>query len=802
MKVSLSWLKEYVDVNIDPPRLAEALTMAGLEVDALGDRYAYLDGVVVGHIVKIAPHPKADRLSLCQVDIGSAAKAVVCGAPNIREGHLVPVALPGVLLPSGEKVQAGRIRGEVSEAMLCSEAELAIGTDHSGIMVLPDDAVPGRGLAETLKLRDPVMEFDLTPNRADCLSIIGIAREVAAVLKVPLKYPKVTTPEGRTPIGELARVTIEAPEACPRYAARLISAVRIGPSPFWLQDRLHSVGLRSINNVVDVTNFVMMEMGQPLHAFDFDRLAEHCIVVKTAKPNETFTTLDGMQRILPPDALMICDGKGPVAVAGIMGGLNSEIESDTTRVLIESAYFHPVSIRRTAKALGLNTDSSHRFERGVDPQGTVRALERAVQLMVEVAGGEPTLGLIDENPGPVSPRTIPLNVQRTNRLLGTTFSRDDIAAYLGSIELSVEPRDGDHLDVTAPTFRVDLRRPEDLMEEVARLSGYNNIPTTHPVSRVIARKPDKRLEVRQAIRQVLVGCGFSEIITYSFIGRDACNNLQLSADDPRRNVVQILNPLTEEQGVMRTSLLPGLLTTMFKNSTQRNEDLKIEVLPEEVEMVSGLWTGARSHPSWHGRQTMVDFYDIKGAVEALCAALYIDGVRFRNAQEGQFPYLVPGRTAGVYAGDMLLGGLGEIGKTVAKCFGLKRPAYCFDLNLDLLVELACRDKTMKPQSRFPATDRDVALILDEGVEAQAILDFIHAQQEPLIDRVDIFDVYKGRPLADGEKSLALKFIYQSFERNLTDSEVNTIHEAIVRKIQEHFRARLPERSSDEQTPAR
>ena len=805
MKVSLSWLKDYVTIDVDVVKLAEALTMAGLEVEALVDRYAYLDRVVVGRIVEMAPHPQGDSLSLCRVDVDSGTRSVVCTATNIKEGDLVPMALPGAQLPSGDTVEAGRIRGQASEGMLCSEAELALGTDGSGVLLLPETAEPGPGVAVALGLSDTIMEFDLTPNRPDCLSIIGIAREVAAILRVPLRYPKVKLPPGETPIEELSSVTIEAPDHCPRYTARVVRNVKVAPSPFWLQDRLHSVGLRAINNVVDVTNFVLMETGQPLHAFDFDRLAEHRIVVKTAQEGQTFTTLDGTEHTLGSDMLMICDGKRPVALAGIMGGLESEIEDQTTRVLIESAYFNPITTRRTAKRLGLSTESSHRFERGVDPVGVRSALDRAAQLMVELAGGELAEGVIDVYSRPIPERVIQLSVKKTNRVLGTRLSQDVVGNYLRSVGLDVEPLDEDRLRVVPPTFRVDITRPEDLMEEVARLRGYDRIPTTHPVSHVVAGKPDKKLLVRDLLRQLLVGCGFSEIVTYSFIGRDACDQLFLHDQDPRRRLVSILNPLTEDQTVMRSSLLPGLLATMYRNSKQRNENLKIfelgkvflyppvqdqDQLPEETEMISGLWTGARQVKTWHFEESKVDFYDIKGVIEALCAALNITGVRFTPLTGSDFPYLKPGHAAQIQVGNERLGAVGELSGEILTSFGLKQVAYCYDLNFDRLVYHVSEEKRARTLSRFPATTRDLALILTNTVEAQAVLDFIEGMRQALVEGVEIFDIYAGSPIPEGSKSIGLRFTYRSFERSLTDDEVNSIHETITMDVLKKFDAQL------------
>ncbi len=803
MKVSLSWLQQYVPADVDVVKLAEDLTMAGLEVDALVDRYAYLHSVVVGRIAQIAPHPDADSLLVCTVDTGSGTKQIVCGATNIEEGNFVPVALAGTQLPSGQAIDEGQIRGQVSEGMLCSEAELDTGTESSGILLLPNTATPGAGVVTALGLSDTVIEFDLTPNRSDCLSVIGIAREVAAILKTPLKYPKIQLPAGETPIDQLTSVAIEAPDYCPRYTARVIIDVKIAPSPFWLQDRLASVGLRAINNVVDVTNFVLMEMGQPLHAFDFDRLNDNRIVVKTARQGQTFTTLDGTERTMSSDMLMICDGKGAVALAGIMGGLESEIEDDTTRVLIESAYFNPITTRRTAKRLGLSTESSYRFERGVDPEGVTRALDRAAQLMIEVAGGRLADGIIDIYPRPVPEKVIELSTRRTNRLLGAQLGSDEVASYLKSIELDVETLDDDRLRVVPPTFRVDIKRPEDLMEEVARLRGYDKIATTHPLSHVVARPPGKKLKLRHQLRQVLAGCGFSEIETYSFVAKDLCDRLLLTKNDPRRQSVAILNPLTEDQGVMRTSLIFGLLATMHRNSTQRNENLRIfelgkvflktegDELPQEVEMISGLWTGARHESSWHFKEEKVDDYDIKGVVETLCSALNINGVRFVTSSSNDLPYFKAGRRAEVYVGDTGIGALGEVSAAVLNNFDLNQPAFCFDLNFDHLVDNASQEKRAKPISKFPATQRDIALIIDDAVEAQSVLDFITGQGQKLLENVAIFDVYQGPPIPNGKKSIALRFTYRSFERNLTDNEVNSIHEAMAQKVLEQFKGEMP-----------
>lgn len=489
------------------------------------------------------------------------------------------MALPGTILPGGLELKSVVIRGQQSDGMLCGESELGLGPDSSGLMILAENAPVGESLTKALGISDPVFEIGLTPNRPDCLSILGIAREVAAIEKKRVQYPDTNLPDTASHISNITSVTIEAPDHCPRYAARLVENITVAPSPFWLQDRLISIGLRPINNIVDITNFVMMEMGQPLHAFDFDHLSENRIVVRTAAEGEIFTTLDQKERRLSSDMLMICDGNKPVAVAGVMGGLNSEIENATTRVLIESACFNPISIRKTAKRLGLSTDASYRFERGVDPHVTVRALNRAAKLMVEIAGGTLIGGHIDAHPRPAKSITIGLSVSATNRLLGTDINKGDMCNLLSTIEIGIKPSgkdiSPDLIEVTPPSYRVDITRPEDLMEEIARLSGYNNIPTTLPAMPAQTLQLPGRTHLRSAIRQRMIGLGFSEAINYSFIHHASCDRLNLKADDSRRATIAILNPLSEDQAIMRSSLIPGLLETMHRNNSKQIKDLKL-----------------------------------------------------------------------------------------------------------------------------------------------------------------------------------------------------------------------------------
>ncbi len=807
MKVSLSWLKDYIPINLDAADLAEALTMAGLEVDSVADRYAYLNSVVVGRVVEVDRHPNADKLVVCRVDAGDRMSSVVCGAPNVEPGMLASLAKPGTVFPDGSQLNKSVIRGISSEGMLCSDAELGLGIDSSRIMALEASLKVGDRLADALALHDVVFEFDLTPNRPDCLSVIGIAREIAAIQKTPVKYPDYSIEDQNDTIHGATSVKIEAPDHCPRYSARLVENVTVKASPFWLQDRLLSVGLRPINNIVDITNFVMMETGQPLHGFDFDFLAENRIVVRTAAEGETFTTLDEKERRLGAEMLMICDGAKPVGVGGVMGGLNSEIEATTSRVLIEGAYFNPVSIRRTSKKLGLGTDASHRFERGVDPEGTVRAVNRAAKLMVELGGGSLVEGIIDEYPKPQAAKSVELSVKRTHRLLGIEPDAKRIKDLLESIEFDVKTiasEDSDQrLTVVPPTFRVDVSRPEDLMEEVARLSGYNNIPTTFPAIPAEGRMSDGYLGLRNRIKMLMNGFGFTEAITYSFASEASGDHLRFKEDDSRRSFIHILNPLTEDQTVMRTSLLPGLIEAASYNIARQVKNLKLfeigktfirsdqQDLPLEPEILTALWTGTQREASWHGREVPCDFYDSKGAVEGLIQALKLDKVRFSKMPADACDYTRPGYTAQILADGLQLGLVGELHPDVRKNFDLKQPAFIFELELDKIAALIPPSTGSKSIPRFPAIYRDITIIVDRRIETQTVLDAVEDIGEKLVEQLHLFDVFEGDPIAEGKKSVSFRVTYRSSIKTLEDEDVNDLHRAITDKLLKSFDATLP-----------
>ncbi|NOY69419.1 MAG: phenylalanine--tRNA ligase subunit beta [Deltaproteobacteria bacterium] len=807
MIVSLNWLKDYVSIDAeeaDPDRLAHMLTMAGLEVEAMTRRYDYLSTVVVGRVTAVAPHPDADRLRITTVDCGDRELRVVCGAPNLSSGMKAPLALCGTMLPSGIKVKKSSIRGVESEGMLCSEAELGLGPDGSGLMAMSPDTRPGVPVSEALGIEDTIFDIGLTPNRPDCLSLMGIAREIAAALDAPLQYPPSDLPAGSGDIDDYTSVTINAPDLCPRYTALLLTDIKVGPSPFWLADRLSSVGLKPINNIVDITNYIMMETGQPLHAFDFDRLAENRIIVRTAGEKATFTTLDGKTRELAPETLMICDGEKPVAVAGVIGGENSEIENKTTRVLIESAYFDPTSIRRTAKLLGISTDASYRFERGVDPYGCVRALDRAARLMSEIGGGKIVNKRIDEHPGPVPIRKIRLSVDRANKYIGIDLNREKMISLLESVEFSTALSGGDAIDVTIPSFRVDVSRPEDLTEEIARLWGYDRIETTFPEITTGEAPPDRpMMRLRDRARDILAGFGFYEAISYSFIAENAVEKLRIAEKDPRRNMVKILNPISEDLSVMRTTLIPGLLESMRTNISHAEYNLKLfetgktffntpgEELPIESEMAAGLLSGNRCNAAWHTRPEPVDFFDLKGILESLFSGLGIKNITFIRPDPVECSYTSPIKTAVIHASNNVIGSMGELDANVMKNFDIRQSAFVFELFLDKLMQIVPDEVNFTPIPKFPAVSRDITMIVAQDLAAGEILERVRYLKQELVEDVFLLDVYSGEPIQKDKKSVSIRIIYRSFEKTLKDGEINRLHTTLSGRLVSHFNASLP-----------
>ena len=800
MKVSLNWLKDYVEIPMGVEELVHLLTMSGLEVEGLSSTGEGFDRVIVAEIDSIRKHPNADRLSLVRVRTLDRTFSIVCGATNIREGQRVPLALVGAKLPNGMEIKKSKIRGEISEGMLCSEIELGLGQDASGIMILDPQTPIGINLAEALGLKDTILEISITPNRPDCLCVIGIAREIAALTHQKVKYPVSTLPFEGEEIHRKTSVTLQDPELCPRYVARMIEGVRIGPSPFWIKDRLEKVGIRSINNVVDVTNYVMMEYGQPLHAFDFERLEEGRIVVRRATPGEEFVTLDGVKRILDEEMLMICDGVKPVAIAGVMGGLNSEIQEDTKIVLLESAYFNPANNRRTSKKLGLETEAAYRFSRGIDYGGCLKVANRAAQLIQELAGGRVVEGALDAYPKPIADRLIDLNPKKVRHFLGMEIPNERIKLHLENLELQVDPAEENRWKVTVPSFRGDLEREVDLIEEVARLEGYEKIPSTLPKGPPSVREKKRSAFVEKKIYETLLLHGYHEVISYSFTSPSSLDSIGLPTGDPRRNMVRILNPLSEEASVMRTSLIPGLLEIARYNVSRKNLNLKIfelrkvyfpkpeALLPEEVTYLAGLAMGMDREPHWAFPPRVVDFYDVKGCLEALFENLGIRGVQFISTEE--VPYLHPGRASIILVGSESLGVLGEVHPQVLHHYEILGKAYLFEIQFDPLVAYAKEERKFHPLPKYPSVFRDLSIVVEDQLEVERIREAIYSLQEPLIHEVNLFDVYRGTPIPEGKKGLSFRIRYQAPDRTLTDEEVNRSIEKVLSHLREIFKAEL------------
>ena len=789
MKLTLQWLQSYVDLRgLSPEKLADHLTMLGLEVDSVAPLFPDLSSLRTGLVLSADKHPSADKLSVCQVQIGDQVHQIVCGAPNVRKGLSVVVALPGTVLPGDFKIGKSKIRGVESGGMICSERELGLSTAHDGIMELPEGTEHGRSFREAMGLDDTLIEVDLTPNRPDCASVIGIAREVAGILRQPLRLPV----HGAT-IGATSRdftVEIETPELCPRYAGRLVKNVTIGPSPWWLRQRLLSIGLRPINNIVDITNFVMMEYGQPLHAFDFATLAGGKIVVRHPRKSElTFTTLDGAKRQLDPEMMMICDGEKPVAVAGVMGGENSEVSETTTTILLESACFNPVSVRRTGRRLGLSSEASYRFERGVDPEGTINALNRAVQLMCELAGGTAGNEGIDCYPGRISRPPLQLDVARCNMLIGIELSAQQISELLNSIGIAAKVENDRLLTVEPPAFRVDIEREADLVEEVARLHGYDNIPVSLPKVDLSYPEQDPERTKRLDLARCLTGAGFSEAINYSFISEKSLEMLGLSEDDPRLQVVRLRNPISEEQGVMRTTLLPGLLDNLRRNlNFQQNSARLFEigkvfhplaegVQPVESMRLAGVLCGNRHGDSspLHFKEEAMDIFDAKGCVEFILAGFAPgrgeNSTLLASAKEKRELFAEDGYALDIFVASATIGTLGRIRDEVLRRFSIKQPVYYFDIDFSSLCRAATSFKKFSPLPVYPSVQRDIALVVPERVAAGEMLATVRKHPDKLIESCRLFDVFRGEKIPTGYKSVALSITYRSASKTLTEKSV-------------------------------
>lgn len=789
MKINHHWLRSWVDTDLDAAAIAQRFTLAGLEVDDCAPVAPPLDGVVVGEIIAIEPHPDADRLRVCRVRGDGEERTIVCGAPNARLGLKAPLATLGTVLPGGLKIKPARLRGVASEGMLCSEPELGLGEEASGLMELPNDAPVGQTLTRYLGLDDHVLDIDLTPNRADCLSVRGLARELAALTGSELTLPEMA--EVAPEIEDRPAIELEAPADCPRYLGRVIRAVDVSaPTPLWMVEALRRCGMRSLGPVVDVTNYVLLELGQPMHAFDMASL-EGGIRVRRAQPGERMVLLDGRDVALDPDMLLICDARRPLAIGGVIGGHDSGVTDQTRDILLESAWFNPASIVGRARRLGLATESAHRFERGVDPSLQQLAMERATRLILEIAGGQPG-PIVEQCDGshlPVSP-CVKVRPERVNRLLGTSLQPAEMVSILERLGMQVEVSEG-ALEVTPQPARRDIALEVDLIEEIARVHGYDRLPTRRPRGRLrLVGDAESRVAGRK-LRYQLAARGFQEIMTWSFVSEQDLRRLGLDA-----GAQPLANPLSRDLAVLRTSLLPGLLKTAGSNARRRQQDFRLfevgacfcrhESGFEEPSRLSLLMTGRIRGEHATGSGARVDFFDIKGEVEHLLTLNQTAGrIGFQPADQ---PWLHPGQGADLLIDGQVAGAFGQLHPGLLEAFELPEPVFVAELDLDAISH--SRVPIHRSGSRFPATRRDLALVVADPVRAADLLDALREIGGERLEKCIVFDEYRGKGVESGFKSLAIGLIIRDLSRTLTDKEVDALIQKLVEGVEHRFGGKL------------
>lgn len=790
MRISFNWLKEMVDIASSPEELAERLTMAGIEVGKLDRPGEKLDKVIVGRVLSVERHPNADKLTVCRVDSGQGVLQIICGAPNVRANANIALGLVGAVLAGGNKLRKVRIRGVDSEGMICSEAELGLGEDAAGIIILPEGLKVGQSLASVLGLEDVVLDIDVMPNRPDCLSTLGIAREAAAILGKKIPSVSAEIVEATDPASRYASVETHEYSLCPRYCARVITGIHVGPSPDWLKQKIELCGARSINNVVDVTNYVMLEMGQPLHAFDLAKLEEHRIVVRTAAAGETVVTLDGQERRLDPGILVIADAHRPVAIAGVMGGANSEVEQTTTSVLLESAYFNPSSIRRTSRNLGLSTEASYRFERGADIEAQALAATRAAELIRQLTGGEVKKGVIEASSG-IPPRLeVRVRNSRVNRVLGTSLQDSEIEGIYGRLGIQSRGREGDTLKLLPPSFRTDLRSEIDFIEEVARIYGYDRIPAPGTRVKVGTAAKDPWQVFEDVTKNVLTALGFFEIICADLISERQCQRIAELLFDTGVEVLRVLNPVSTEKDILRPTLLHGVLECLGRNQILNRDSIRLFELgrirrrngagePEERASLCAAITGMSEHPSWDLSPRNADFYDIKGVLETYLSCLGIRSVAFQPTKK---PLYHPGKCAVVAAGKVEIGHVGELSIAGYRSFELKAPVIVCELDAESLVRMMDFSIRFKKLPVFPGASRDISVIVDEPVRYEEVLRVIEGNRPEILKSIEVFDVYRGEQIGSGRKSIAFSLRYRSEHGTLTDEEVEAAHSAIKKAL--------------------
>lgn len=792
MRVPLKWLKDYVEIDVSPREFAEGLTMSGSKVETVETLGENIKNVVVGKIASVEKHPNADKLLVAQVDIGSGSLQIITGASNIKQGDYVPVALDGASLPGGKQIKKGKLRGLMSEGMMCSIDELGLTkhdypeADEDGIFILSDEYAPGTDIKEVLGMNDIVAEFEITSNRPDCLSMLGIARETAATFKKSFKMPEISLKEDADNVADYISVEIKDPDLCSRYAARVVKNVKIGPSPKWMKDRLRAAGIRPINNIVDITNYVMLEYGQPMHAFDIRNIKGNKIIVRRAYDNEIIKTLDDNERVLENTMLVIADEERAVAVAGVMGGANSEISDNTTEILFESANFNATAVRLAAKKLGMRTEASSRFEKGLDPENVIAALNRAVQLVEIMNAGDVCKGIVDCYPVKPKQREIQLRPSKINSFLGTCISTEEMIETLKRLDFEINEKD---MIVKVPSFRMDVEVEADIAEEIARFYGYNNIPPSllEGKAPTLGRKTYKQ-KIEDIIKQTMISCGLSEAYTYSFTSPKVFDKLKLPEDSVMRKAVTISNPLGEDYSIMRTTTIPEMLDILSRNYNRRAKKADVfeqaytympvenNILPVEKPVLTiGMYGGA-------------DFFDLKGVIEELLDQLGIVNAEF--IPETNHPCFHPGRTANLVVNGAYAGIIGQIHPDVAANFEAPEDSLLAVIEFNNLAEASSLKVQYKPLPKFPSVTRDLAMLVNEDVHVKDIEIIIKAMAGRILEEAELFDVYKGKQVPEGMKSVAYSLTFRANDRTLTDEEVNKAMSKVLDGLKKHIGAEL------------
>ena len=794
MLVPVKWIRDYVNIDMDTVEFADKMTMTGTKVETVEFLGKEISNVVVGKIEKITQHPNADKLVVCQVNIGEEELVQICtGAKNVLEGDIVPVAKVNSTLPGGIKIKKGKLRGEASHGMLCGAEELGI-DEHfvnerskGGIYILNDmeNIVIGQDIKEFLLINDAIIDFELTANRPDCRSMIGIAREAAVTIGEKLNYPEIEVKACDEDID--FEVKVENPELCPRYSARIVKDVKIAPSPYWMQRRLMEAGVRPINNIVDITNFVMLEQGQPLHAFDLNELTTGKIVVRNAQEGEKFTTLDEVERTLDKDMLVITDGEKPVAIAGVMGGLNSGIKDDTTAVLFEGAAFNADNIRATSKKLGLRTEASGRYEKGISTQLSITGVERACQLVEMLGAGRVLRGTVEDYPVKQEVQTLTVNPSRIIKNIGIDLSLDGFVKILEDLEFKCDLKSETEVLIEVPSFRLDIEQEADIYEEIARIYGFENIPSEQLEGNATAGVKTPKQKFMDTIKNRATSIGLYEILTYSFVSPKSLDKIKLPADDKKRDYITLLNPLGEDTSVMRTTMMPSMLNVLYTNISRKVESALAfecghtftpqEGLPIET---NHLCVGM------YGKD--VDFFALKGALESILESVGFDN--YEIIPETNNTTFHPGRCATIIYNDIYIGTFGEVHPEVVDNYNLGQRVYLAELDLDLIFDNSDRTIIYNPLPKYPATSRDIALLVKDEVIVKQIEDIIKANGEDLVESYKLFDVYKGSQIAEGYKSIAYSITYRSKDKTLTDDDVNKVHHNIIRELEEKLDAKL------------